>query len=1132
MSTKTKQFTLAVQIAGSINKSFSGSLTGASTQLSTFQKKVNSLNATFNTLDKGYDKIMTAGRAAFNVVTSAAMVATAAVTAASVAAIAVGKEFETAFAGVKKTVEATEEEYAKLKNDIIEMSQAIPSSAVEIAGVMEIAGQLGIANANLSEFTETMINLGVSTNLSASDAATALAKFANITQMDPSNYERLGSTIVDLGNNFATTEEDIVNMATRLAAAGELAGLSEAQILALSTAMSSVGIKAESGGSTMSKLLKKIQVAVETNSESLEVWAEVANMSTSEFTKAFKDDAVVALSAWIDGLNDTERLGKSAIVVLDEMGLTEVRLSNTILSLANSGDVMTNAIDKANKAWEENNALAIEAGKRYETTDSQIQIMKNSFVALGIAAYDELQEPFRDVISSITEWVQGFTEYASGPNGISKWISTLSTNFPTAIRKVKGAISDVLKFFSPLISVAQWFWEHPDALATVFVSLGAALVTYKIASTLTHVVAGLTTLASNPIMLGIVAVVGAVGLLAGALYNAKKKSEDLIKAKLDEHFGDIALSMEEIEEVANHLINSDGVLTKLHEAISAFDELDTMQDSIDNAMQTINKMHWKVSIGMELSDDDEASYREAIASYVSEAQAYATQQQYALTLAVNLAYEKDDEMGISILDSINQFYTDNLTELQNLGTQLNEAITEAFTDGLLDIDEAKEIQELMQQISDIQSKLSSSNFDAALTSLALDYNLGSGAQLDAETFQNLQAEVNEQLAAFEEENKESRDKLIQNATLRLSEGQITQAQYDAEVASIAEQYAALYDEKVAAAMEFMTQTIMDSNIIQKGYEDMYKAAYNAISGTKSNEAGHANLLGDNVENMSGHGVYVTLTEAYKRAVEDMVKAGAGDSGYAKAVEELLTELTPTYDYLLEQKKYYESLGKDIPEYITQGITNYEAIESLKNATGAIPQTVYGILSDSENFEIIEQKLTEYGTSIDEILADAITGNKTVVSEAVQEILDEVAKLKGLEPTSTSVKYNAINNVLGRNILDPLGLGVPGHADGGIFTIPHIAAFAEKGPEAAIPIDGSDNAINLWERTGQLLGMGSVLDDLSLGGGSGASIEYKPTLIFQGGTPDQSDIEAALDSSYEKFEAMMDRYTRERRRVAF
>lgn len=1117
MSTKTKQFTLAVQIAGSINKSFTGSLKGASTQLSGFQKKVNKLSSTFNTLDKGYNKIMTAGKAAFGAVATAATVATVAVAAASAAAISVGKEFETAFAGVKKTVEATDAEYAKLKDDILEMSKSIPSSAVEIAGVMEIAGQLGIANANLTEFTETMIKLGVSTNLSATDAATALAKFANITQMDPSNYERLGSTIVDLGNNFATTEADIVEMGTRLASAGELAGLSEAQILALSTAMSSVGIKAESGGSTMSKLLKKIQVAVETNSGSLEQWAEVANMSTEEFSKAFKKDAVSALSAWIDGLNDTDRLGKSAIVVLDEMELKEVRLSNTILALANSGDLMTNAINTANKAWEENNALAIEAGKRYETTDSKIQIMKNSFVDLGIAAYDELQEPFRDVISSITEWVQGFTEYASGPNGISKWISTISTKVPTAVRKVKGVVSEFLKFFSPVIDAAKWLWDNPDCIATAFVALGAALLTYKIASTLMSIVSAFTALLANPIALVIIGICSAVGLLAGAIYNANKKSKDMIKANLDKHFGDIALSMEEIEEVANHLINSDGVLTKLHDAISAFDELDTMQDSIDNAMRTINKMNWKVSIGMKLSKDDQAEYKEAVASYVSEVQNYATQQQYSLTLAVGLAYDEKDAMGMSILDSINQFYTDNLTELQSLGTKLNEAITEAFTDGLLDIDEAKEIQELMKQISDIQSQLSRSNFDAALTSLAIDYDIGSGAELDADTFKNLQQEVVEQLRTFKAENNEARDKLIQNAALRLSQGYITQAQYDAEVASIAEKYANLFDEKVAKATEFMMNTIHDSGIIEDGYKDAYQAVYDAINTT--------GLLKDGIEDYSAEGIVSMISSVFYGAENEGQKEL---DKMKKTVDDLLKNLQPFYDELVEQKEYYESIGAAVPDYITNGINDYKKLEELKNAAGVPAQLIYDIISKDENFSYIKETLEASGRSFDEVMAAGITENKGIVTDAVEDVL------KSVEKQLANKNINPYNVKLDRGLTlkNPLNFDMPGHADGGIFTVPHIAAFAEEGPEAAIPLDGSSNAISLWKRTGMLLGMGSVLDDLELGGGSGTSIEYKPTLVFQGGTPDQSDIEAALETSYEKFESMMDRYMRERRRVAF
>lgn len=1094
----------------------------ASTSLSGFQKKVKSLDSAFTSLDKGYDKIMSAGKKAFTVVASAATVATTAVVAAGAASVMVGKEFETAFAGVKKTVKATEEEYAKLRDDILEMSTTIPSSAVEIAGVMEIAGQLGIATANLSEFTQTMINLGVSTNLSAADAATALAKFANITQMDPSDYERLGSTIVDLGNNFATTEQDIVEMATRLAAAGDLAGLSEAQILALATSMSSVGIASESGGSTMSKLLKKIQVAVETNSESLEDWATVANMSTKEFKDAFEKDAVVALSSFIDGLNDTDRLGKSAIVVLDEMGLKEVRLSNTILSLANSSGVMTSAIDMANKAWEENTALQEEANKRYETTDSMIQIMKNSFVNLGIAAYDELQEPFRNVIGNITNWVQGATEHISGPNGISKWVYDVSVSMPTAIRKIKGVIAAFMKVINPFIELAKWLWDHPDVLGAVFVSLGTALITYKVASTLTHIVSALVTLCSNPVALTIVGITTAVSAFAGALYYTKKQHERLVRAKIDKAFGDIALSMEEIEEVANHLINSDGALTKLHNVIEEFGELDTLQDSINSAMRTINKINWKVSIGMKLSDEDVTDYKESISSYVSDVQNYITQQQYSLTLAVGLAYDKNDPMGNSIMDSINQFYTDNLTTIQGIGTKLNEAITEAFTDGLLDIDEAKEIQELLQQMSDIQSAISKSNFNAALTSLSIDYGLGSGAQLDYDTFVNLQEEINEKLEAFKAENNEARDKLIQNAALRYSQGYLTKDQYDAEVASIAERFAALYDEKVAAAAEFITKTLTETGIIEQGYQNAYKAAYDAINKASPE------LLADGIEQYTAEGITSMISGMYQ-ATE--VQAGREITLMQEAFDKILNASKPSYDRLYEQQEYYKSIGKEVPEYITQGINNYEKLLELRNAAGVPAQMIYDIISNDENFGYIKETLEASGRSFDEVLASGITENKGIVTNAVNEVMNTVYAevAKKIDLLGLPYIYKP-----GSALKDPLGLGdkLGGHADGGIFTVPHIAAFAEKGPEAAIPLDGSANAISLWERTGKLLGMGSVLDGLSIGGGSTQSIEYKPTLIFQGQAPSQSDLESAMRTSQDEFEMMMNRYLKEHRRVAF
>jgi TP901 family phage tail tape measure protein len=143
--------------------------------------------------------------------------------------------FEDAFAGVRKTVEATEDQFSQLSDSIRAMAKEIPASVVEISNVAEAAGQLGIAAEDIIDFTRTMIDLGNTTNLSSTEAATALARLANITQLPSDQFDELGSTIVALGNNFATTEREIVDLTLRIAGAGNIIGITEGQMLAFAT---------------------------------------------------------------------------------------------------------------------------------------------------------------------------------------------------------------------------------------------------------------------------------------------------------------------------------------------------------------------------------------------------------------------------------------------------------------------------------------------------------------------------------------------------------------------------------------------------------------------------------------------------------------------------------------------------------------------------------------------------------------------------------------------------------------------------------------------------------------------------------------------------------------------------------
>ena len=381
-------------------------------------------------------------------------------------------DWETAFTGVKKTVNATDEEFAQLEQNIKDMATRTASSKEDIAGVMEIAGQLGVSGVDgLTKFTETMINLNDTTNLSAEDAATNLARFMNITGDSYENADKLGSSIVDLGNNFATTEAEIVNMATRLAADGTIAGLTSTEILGLAASMSSVGLEAEAGGTAMSQTLKGITKAVADSGPKLEELAEISGMTADEFSETWKKSPIDALNAFITGLASMDDASINTIKALDELDMSGIRQSRTLQSLALASDQLTGAIETSDTAYEENNALQEEAQKRYDTQAAKLSQLKERFMNVAV----EIGEMLMPTLEKLTGFIESLIDQWNALDESEKENILKTVELIAAIGPVLLIIGNVIAGVGTLVATLGTIVSTAPAIGAALAAIGAAL---------------------------------------------------------------------------------------------------------------------------------------------------------------------------------------------------------------------------------------------------------------------------------------------------------------------------------------------------------------------------------------------------------------------------------------------------------------------------------------------------------------------------------------------------------------------------------------------------------------------------------------------------------------------------------
>lgn len=690
-------------------------------------------------------------------------------------------DFESAITGVVKTTDLTDEELAAMSDSIKALSTEIPATTEEIAAVTEAAGQLGIQKDALLDFTEIMTMLGTATNMTADEAATSLARFANITGMATDNYGRLGSVIVDLGNNFATTESEIVAMGTRLASAGKLAGLTEPEIMALAAAMSSVGIEAEAGGTAMTQTLNAIEKAVAKGGDDLAEFARIAGMSSEEFSSAWKNDAMSALTSFIGGLGKLDEQGESTVLVLEDLGLTGIRQSNMLKALGLAADQMTGAVNTANTAWQQNTALTNEANKRYATAQSRLTMMQNAYnnlkVAIGDAYTPALSEAYgvgTKVLNSITAFIQK---------------NPALVNAITAFAGVIGAVVAALAAYAVAAKIA----------ATASAILTAAIPGVNVIMGVTAAVAAITagivalaTAAANDAVPSVKELTEAARGMREAMDEAKATYDDTVTSTMaaagvaDTYIG----KLEELEAAG---LNTDEQHRQYHNTLALLCQVvPELADYIDLETDTING-------GTEALRANTEAWKQNAMQQAYQDQLTELYSQYSAVLIE----AEENSIGLTkaqySLEAAQQKLSDTYAQMDALWADAQKQ-ADAYYDQYGYYTDATAF--LSQEYYDLQNSIYDTNNEIWAAEKSIK-NYNKAMEEDADAVSEAEAEI-----ALAEE-------AVKNLTASMNEGTGASEEAAAQVSEF------------QAAISGVQEKI---NALVESYNEAYSAAYESISG--------------------------------------------------------------------------------------------------------------------------------------------------------------------------------------------------------------------------------------------------------------------------------------------------------------
>lgn len=1111
MATNKKEYKVKIQIGGekdsSLDKAFSQTKRELDNLYRFSKRTTQSFLSSVNKMDAFADKT-------FSFMAKGAAAASAGITGALAASTAAGASFESQMSTVQAISQASETEMARLKALAKQMGIETKFSATEAGQGLEYMAMAGWEVDSMLAGLPGIMNLAAASGEDLGQVSDIVTDAMTAFNLEASRSAEFADVLAQAS---ARSNTDVATMGQTFKYVAPVAGALGFSIQDTATAiglMANAGIKGEQAGTSLRAMFTRI---VKPTAEVEAAMSRIGlTVSNSDGSMRSLDEILRDLRTGFAGLSESERASTAASLAGQEA------MSGMLALINASGEdyeKLSDSIYHAKGAAEEM------AGVRMDNLKGDITLLKSSAEGAGIAIYEGLSEPLREGVQTGTEWLNSFTE-------------SVEENLPTIRREVKSAGNVLMGFVDPVLELGSWFLQHPEVIQGGLTGLVSTLLTFKAAKGITSAVKLFGSL-SGMIKAWPVAAAGlAIGGIAGITSAVKAAARERAVKNLAEHFGDVTLSIEELGEAAKHVLGDD-LFFEIEEMERSSTRADDYYQTMKDSMEAVQKADWKLSMGIELKEGDAQEYVAAVDAYVQNAQDYITEKGYELNLAVDLVM---GEAGTGLSEDSGAFYQALLAQLDPLKQNISAALQDITENGLT-LDKQKIVSDYLGQMAEITSMITEAENAAKLQMIQGKY---AGAALDADSFQNLQAE----LANYTEQAIQSTDEAYQKVLTSLNaqrlagekgmEGGISQEEFDARSAEAAQSYYQSKAETILNGQQAMVDTIMAT------YGDEIDPVLETVN----------QKLDEKVREVMKD-PYNMLPEDFMQGLQWAIDEAMGEaelpSDAQDALGMLVKGMEPSEEQMTQLINQMKQSGQAVPQAFLEGMQSIDMIRAASGDEEGLWGTVGQIIAESPEQALVLEAARQQGAMFPQAAFNAIEAEYPNADTAAQQFLEHLKSSfeTGIDANvPVSVSINTIMTPEGQAAVGKLrnkysAKNLPGHAEGGIFDTPHIAAFAEKGPEAVVPLDGSQKAISIWQEAGKILGAydknsySRIYETISDGwrksgekavGGYGMPA-FQPVVNIYGNTR-REDVSDGLIMTFEVWKEYMERYEDGRRRVSF